>query len=281
MTIEELQNEYRLSINARNRLYKELFKSTIMYGNKTKECNVIVGQYACGKSDLSFELSRDGYKIVNDNEIKRKHPRFDVLFDMYPDCYSEIIAPDWIFWRNQLYEDLIGKGVSFNYEISGWDNNIMELLKENGYKINLYVIVNSFFDSRIRVYERYICGMEKQDGIKLLSSKLQYDTYIKLINSFVSLDLEEFDSIHILDSSLCECSIDRVALQRNILGEIKRILSYDLSFIGFNRRIDYVENFIARYPELVEDSEELKDDLHNLRSNLNNNGSLLLKLDNK
>lgn len=253
MRIEELQDMYRLSKRKHDEIYHNLKNNALKGSKPLRECNIIIGQKASGKTTLAKQIGSSGYVLFDKMVIDKQHPQFCEINNLYPSEFPNIIAPDVLKWRNSLLVDAMNKGLNINYETAGNNlnklNQLINELKANDYHINVFLISINYLESRLRLYESYIRCLERN---KMVGFYPLGESSIKSFASFPdvieSLDFTDFDNVSLLDNQLVLYDNN---IQKDVFVNELRGLYNDTSNMNFKKRIEYIRNFIARYPELV------------------------------
>lgn len=253
MGIEELQDMYRLSERKHDEIYHNLKRNALKGSKPLRECNIIIGQKASGKTTLAKQIGSNGYVLFDKMIIDKQHPNYGELNELYPGEYPNIIAPDVLRWKNKLLIDVMNKGLNLNYETTG--NNIRKLndliteLKDNDYHINVFIISINYLESRLRLYENYIRCLERNrmEGFFPLGESFR-NTFASIPDIVESLDFDNFDNVSFLDNQLVLYDSN---INKDILVSEVRGLYNDNSNLNLEKRIEYIRNFIARYPELI------------------------------
>ena len=253
MGIEELQSMYRLSKRQHDEIYHDLKSTVLMEGNPLRECNIIIGQKASGKTTVAKQIGNGGYVLFDKMFIDKQHPNYNEVNELYPGDFPNIIAPDVLNWKNRLLIDVINKGVNFSYETTG--NNIHKLndliteLKDNNYHINVFIISINYLESRLRLYEKYIRCLErnKMEGFFPLGETFR-NSFASIPDIAESLNFDDFDNVSFLDKQLV--LYDNIINKDVFISELRGLYN-DNSSLNLIKREEFIRNFIARYPELV------------------------------
>jgi energy-coupling factor transporter ATP-binding protein EcfA2 len=157
---------YKLSGREHENVFKQLLKE-MLETTEPQECPSIVilgGQPGSGKSKLT-EIARGVFfddkpvAVINGDDYRQNHPQARKIYDMHDKRYAEMTDPDVRKWTPRLLEAAIEGRRDIIFEATMRNREplmtTIKHLKEEGYKVGVFVLAANEHASRIGIVSRY------------------------------------------------------------------------------------------------------------------------------
>ncbi|MDR2526477.1 MAG: zeta toxin family protein, partial [Rickettsiales bacterium] len=199
------------------------------------ELHIVGAQPGAGKTALVSKIGKEKNILTLIGDIYRTlHPNYRNILNS--DRYSEFTGPLNGYLSMLVVSRCIDRGISFVLETSM--NNIdllkknIEKAKNNGYLVNMNLLVAKKEDSFLSIYYRYAKLIECNVGNRLTQEKFHDEGY-KNITSFLSDDntLSKLNSISIHNRNLTS-----IIFQEEIRGNINQLRDKSIKAINNERK---------------------------------------------
>lgn len=253
MSLEDLKKKYLLDPEESELVYQTLFYSLIEDKPKdVRKANYILGQQGSGKSTFSLLHEEKDYVSIKGDYIRSFHPNFKKVMEIAPAQGLELLASDWVGWKNKLFEDLIKEGYGITLETALDDlNAVKEKIRKliaNGYAVNAYFLAVHEIESRLRLLERF-CYSLLTGNVARITDINRHIHSLEQIKSFIEeVCTMGISTLYMVDSSgityPCSCSCN----QSFIILEILKNAYYKwVTKESLEKRIEAIEDCLFTY----------------------------------
>ncbi len=215
--LDDLLNKYSLDYSEFNKIQSyiiELYSSSC-FPVENPTCIILGGQPGSGKTELekiAFKNLKYNSIICNVDNLKEFHPKSFEIKKRYPDYFTEITSKYAHNWNLALRNHCIQNNLNFILETtlnSGNNiNSIINNLKRNNYRVDIYLISVPQEVSKISCFLRYEETLNLSIPSRKVSSKAHDERFNQIPKAIQEIELEKkYDHIFLYGRTIMDLNI--------------------------------------------------------------------------